>query len=438
MFFTVLSVLIAVVHLYLWKRLVADTTPPKSRSRKVGTVVLAILVTLMMAALSLGTSVSPDIARWFAWPGYLWLAVFFYLLLALLVLELPRLVLRRWLRGGRGEGEERRALEKRGASEKQGASVDGANGEPGGPAVDTAVDTRPTSNPESNTESATGVSRRLVLARGSALVASVVAVGLTGYGVSVAMGPPTVTRVPITLRRLDPRVEGFRIALISDVHLGPIIGRSFTQRIVDLVNAERVDAVAIAGDLVDGDVADLADAAAPLAELRSTHGTYYVTGNHEYYVGYRQWIEHLPTLGVRPLRNERVEIHHNDGVFDLAGINDATGYQWQDPGDVGAALAGRDPERAVVLLAHQPVDFDDAVAHDVDLLLAGHTHGGQLRPFDVAVRWQQGVVAGLYRRENTKMYVTRGAGFWGPPVRVGAPPDITVVELRREQAPHLR
>ena len=130
--------------------------------------------------------------------------------------------------------------------------------------------------------------------------------------------------------------------------------------------------------------------------------------------------------------------HHNGGVFDLAGINDATGYQWQDPGDVGAALAGRDPDRAVVLLAHQPVDFDDAVAHDVDLLLAGHTHGGQLRPFDVAVRWQQGVVAGLYRRENTKMYVTRGAGFWGPPVRVGAPPDITVVELRREQAPHLR
>ncbi|ACU98665.1 metallophosphoesterase [Saccharomonospora viridis] len=427
MFFAVLSLLIAVVHLYLWKRLVADTTPPRSRSRRVGTAVLVTFLMLMMAALSLGTSVPPDIARWFAWPGYLWLAVFFYLLLTLLVLELPRLVLRRWLRGGRDEpGESGTSRRRRGAGKRagHGACVGETSDEPSG-------GTRLDSPAAANIGSGTEISRRTALARGSALVASAVAVGLTGYGVSVAMGPPTVTRVPITLRRLDPRVEGCRIALISDVHLGPIIGRSFTQRIVDLVNVERVDAVAIAGDLVDGDVADLADAAAPLAKLRSTHGTYYVTGNHEYYSGYRQWIEYLPTLGVRPLRNERVEIHHNGGVFDLAGINDATGYQWQDPGDVEQALAGRDPARAVVLLAHQPVDFTQAVDHDVDLLLAGHTHGGQLTPFEVAVQVQQGAVAGLYQRGNTKMYVTRGAGFWGPPVRVGAPPDITVVELRR-------
>ncbi|OQO92989.1 hypothetical protein B1813_12840 [Saccharomonospora piscinae] len=390
MFFTVLSVLIAIVHLYLWKRLIADTTRPGTTARRLGTVALVLCVALMMAALSLGTSVHPDLARWFAWPGYVWLAVFFYLLLILLVLELPRLALRRWVRGGPAN----------------------ANG-------------------EDAQRSPTEVSRRFALARGSALFAGVVSAGLVGYGVSVALGPPTVTRVPLALRRLDPRAEGCRIALLSDLHLGPIVGRSFTQRIVDLVNAEDVDVVAIAGDLVDGDVADLADAAAPLAQLRSTHGTFFVTGNHEYYVGYEQWIEYVPTLGIRPLRNERVEITHNGGVFDLAGINDATGYQWQDPGDVGRALAGRDPARAVVLLAHQPVDFDDAVDHDVDLLLAGHTHGGQLSPFELAVTLQQGAVAGRYERGDTTMYVTRGAGFWGPPVRVGAPPDITIVELRR-------
>lgn len=397
MFFAVLSVLIVVVHLYLWKRLVKDTTRPGGPARRVGTIALAVCVALLVAALSLGTRVSPEIARWFAWPGYLWLALFFYLLLALLVLELPRLALRGWVRRDPGETED--------------ATPDGESA----PAS--------TRSPR--------ISRRTALSRGSAALAGVVSLGLVGYGTNVALGPPTITRVPIALRRLDPRVEGLRIALLSDVHLGPILGRSFTQRIVDLVNAENVDVVGIAGDLVDGDVADLADAAAPLAELRSTYGTFLVTGNHEYYVGYRQWIEFVPKLGIRPLRNERVEIRHRGGVFDLAGINDATGYQWQDPGDIGKALAGRDPGRAVVLLAHQPIDFDDAVRHDVDLMLAGHTHGGQLSPFELAVILQQGAVAGLYQRENTKMYVTRGAGFWGPPVRVGAPPDITIVELRR-------
>ncbi|GAB3480243.1 metallophosphoesterase [Amycolatopsis cihanbeyliensis] len=379
--FLLLAGLLAVLHLYLWKRLIRDTLP-RGRTRTVATAVLVLLVLVMVAALALGTTLDPAVAQWVAWPGYLWLAIFFYLLLALLVLEPPRLALRRW-----------------------------AGREPDPPAR-------------------TGVSRRVALARGSAAVAGVAAVGLVGYGVTVAMGPPSITRVPITLRRLDPRASGCRIALISDIHLGPIIGRRFTQRIVDLVNAERPDAVAIVGDLVDGDVPALADAAAPLADLSSTHGTFFVTGNHEYYVGYRQWVEHVRTLGITALRNQRVTITHNGGRFELAGVNDATAYQWQDAADVAAAMRGRDPERAAVLLAHQPVDVADAVAQDVDLQLSGHTHGGQLTPFELLVSQQQGVVAGHYRFGDTQLYVTRGAGFWGPPVRVGAPPDITIVELR--------
>ncbi|RBM13088.1 hypothetical protein DI005_32215 [Prauserella sp. PE36] len=387
MFILVASALLAVVHVYLWKRLVADATRRGTRARRIGTAALVVLMLLMVAALTLGTSIDPAIAQWFAWPGYLWLATFFYLLLALLVLEIPRLFLRRWVRG-----------------------------EP---------------EPASEDAEQRGVSRRVVLARGSAAVAGVVATGFVGYGVTVATGAPTVTRVPISLRRLDPRAAGCRIALISDVHLGPIVGRSFTERIVELINAERPDVVAIAGDLVDGDVKHLAEAAAPLGDLRSTHGTFYVTGNHEYYSGYRQWLDHLPSLGVRPLRNEHVDIEHNGGTFHLAGINDHTGYQWQDPGDVARAVEGRDADRAVVMLAHQPRDVPGAVEHDVDLMLAGHTHGGQLSPFELAVSLQQGAVAGSYTFGDTKMYVTRGAGFWGPPVRVGAPPDITIVELTK-------
>lgn len=400
MFFFVLVVLVLLplVHVYLWRRLIRDTLP-RGTGRRVATLALVVMVVLMLAALMLSTRIDPDFGQWFAWPGYLWLALFFYLLLALLVLEVPRFTLRRWARGGRP------------ARASDAAAVEPVAAGPG-------AATAPT------------LDRRRVLARGSAAIAGLTAAGLVGYGMTVALGPPSVTRVPIALRKLDPRAAGFRIALISDIHLGPIIGRSFTQRIVDMINAENVDAVGIAGDLVDGSVEDLRDAATPLAGLRSTYGTFFVTGNHEYYSGYEEWVAYLPSLGIRVLRNERTEITHNGGAFDLAGINDATAYQFQDAGDVGAALAGRDPQRAVVLLAHQPVDLEDAVAHDVDLMLAGHTHGGQLSPFELLVTLQQGAVAGMYQRGGTKMYVTRGAGFWGPPVRVGAPPDITIVELR--------
>ncbi|MQA62074.1 MAG: metallophosphoesterase [Actinophytocola sp.] len=380
---------------------------PKGRARRVATAAFSTMVGVMLAALTLGTRTPPEIAQWFAWPGYLWLALFFYLLLALLVLELPRLALRRWARP-RPSGA--------GTPDDADTGKESAVAAAGGPGAATAP----------------AVDRRVFLARCSAAVAGIAAAGLVGYGTSVALGPPSVTRVPIPLRKLDARAAGCRIALISDLHLGPILGRSFTQRIVDMINEQQVDLVAIAGDLVDGSVEHLADATAPLAELTSTHGTFFVTGNHEYYVGYEGWVNHLPSLGITVLRNEHSTITHNGGVFDVAGINDATGYQWQDPGDVGKAVEGRDPDHAVVLIAHQPVDVTPAADHDVDLMLAGHTHGGQLSPFELLVNAQQGAVAGFYQRGGTKMYVTRGAGFWGPPVRVGAPPDITIVELQAD------
>jgi predicted MPP superfamily phosphohydrolase len=158
-----------------------------------------------------------------------------------------------------------------------------------------------------------------------------------------------------------------------------------------------------------------------------------VTGNHEYFVDTRAWLRHLPTLGIDVLHNERVEISRGTASFDLAGIDDRTAASSGIPGqgaDLDAALDGRDDRRPVVLLAHQPVQVEQARTAGVDLQLSGHTHGGQLWPFDYVVRLDQPAVEGLSRQGATQLYVPPGVGFWGPPMRVGATPEVTVIELR--------
>ncbi len=274
-----------------------------------------------------------------------------------------------------------------------------------------------------------GVSRRLVLARGAAIFAGLTATGLVGYGVKTALGAPLLKRVQIPLAKLPRGLDGYRIALVSDIHLGPLTGLEHSRRIVDSINGMDADLVAIVGDLVDGSVAELGRDAEPLRGLRSRDGSYFVTGNHEYYSGVDEWVDELGRLGVNVLRNERVEIRG----LDLAGVNDVAGagFPGGDGGpDFAKALGDRDPAKPVVLLAHQPVQAHEAAKYKVDLQLSGHTHGGQMVPFNVVARLQQPVISGLGEVDGTKVYVTNGAGFWGPPVRVGAPPDITLVELR--------
>jgi predicted MPP superfamily phosphohydrolase len=278
-------------------------------------------------------------------------------------------------------------------------------------------------------------SRRLFLARGLAATAGVVALGTVGAGTYFANAAPVVERVPIRLRNLDPSLDGFRIVTFSDAHLGSTFGRRRFERLVEIVNAQQPDVVAIVGDLVDGSVEELRADVAPLADLVSEQGVYFVTGNHEYFVDTTSWLRHLPTLGIDVLRNERVSLGRGGGAFDLAGIDDRIAASSGVPGhgaDLDAALDGRDDSTPVVLLAHQPVMVGQAAAAGVDLQLSGHTHGGQLWPFDYLVRLDQPAVEGLSRHGDTQLYVTRGAGYWGPPVRVGARPEVTVVELRAE------
>lgn len=375
-----LSIALSLLHLYVYKRLVRDTLP-RGRWRRALFVVFIVGDACMVGALLLSTQIDPAISQWFAWPGYLWFGIFFYLVLTTLVLELPRLALIPWVRRD--------------------------------PAVEG------------------GISRRQFLARGSAAVVGVTATVAIGVGVPTALSLPEIKRVRIGLARLDPRAAGCRIALVSDIHLGALQGRGFTEDLVRMINAERPDLVAIAGDLVDGEVEHLAEAAEPLRNLRSTHGTYFVTGNHEYYYRYAEWIDFVRTLDIRVLLNERTTITHNDGDFELAGLIDpnSTVEGAPDGPDVAKTLSGWDGERALVMLAHQPASMEEVAARGVDLQLSGHTHGGQIAPFNLLVKALEGTVAGLSRIEDTQLYVTRGAGYWGPPLRVGAPPDISIIEL---------
>ncbi|MFI6787639.1 metallophosphoesterase [Nonomuraea sp. NPDC050383] len=435
-FVFMMVVAVAAVHVYLWHRLVRSTTR-RGRLRRVLTWVLAglgVLVVVTFAGTRLG------VGHWLAWPGYLWLAVMFYLLVFLVVLEVPRAVA--WAlmrRGGKRADAGARVPE----TVPAGASVPGSApdaapvaeaGSDTAPVVDTALVAEAGSDavPAGGSAQATDMSRRLFLGRATAAVAGVGALGTVGYGVSSALGDPVIEPVRVTLPHLDSRLSGLRFAVVSDIHLGPLTGRGHTERIVRMINSLRPDVVAIVGDLVDGTVAELGPLARPLRDLESRYGAFFVTGNHEYYTskGPAEWIEELDHLGVRSLRNERVEIRHQGGVLDLAGVNDINGATMDDGPDFAKALGGRDTSRSTVLLAHQPVQVTEAARHGVDLQLSGHTHGGQIAPFNLVVPLQQPVVSGLATVDGVQVYVTRGAGFWGPPVRVGAPPEITLLELR--------
>jgi Predicted phosphohydrolases len=414
-FVVVGAVVLGAAHYYLWRRLVRDASTSR-RVRRGGVVVLAVMLALTLGAFIAEDALPHTIATPLAWVGYLWLALMFYLLVVLVVLEIPALIAKVLLRRA-----DRRAVP---------AVTVGAPDRTDPPPASTAPADAPPPAEAAAASPADGtyLSRRLFLGRAVAVTAGVAAVGLVGTGVGTALGVPRVKRIQIPLARLPRTADGLRIALVSDIHLGPLNGAARTRRIVDVINGLDADLVAIVGDLVDGTVEELGPAAAPLADLRSRHGTFYVTGNHEYFSGYEPWIDEVARLGLRPLRNERVALP--EGI-DLAGVNDVVGQRYGDGPDFAAALGGRDPDRAVVLLAHQPIQAHEAARHGVDLQLSGHTHGGQMVPFNLLVRASgQPVVSGLGEVDGMPVYVTNGAGFWGPPVRVGAPPDVTLVELR--------
>jgi hypothetical protein len=263
-----------------------------------------------------------------------------------------------------------------------------------------------------------------------------VSVVLVLWGYVEAMRVPRVKRVAVTIPRLGAGLDGVRVVLLTDTHYGPINRARWSARVVAVVNDLDADIACHTGDIADGTVAERRAQAAPLGEVRARLARTYVTGNHEYFGEADGWLEHMRELGWQPLHNQHVVVQRDGAQLVVAGVDDATAAASGRPGhrtDHGVALAGTDPDLPVLLLAHQPKQLPAAVAHGVDLQISGHTHGGQIWPFHLLVRLDQPVLRGLTRHgDRTQLYTSRGTGFWGPPFRVFAPSEITLLTLRSE------
>ncbi|MGN6659523.1 MAG: metallophosphoesterase, partial [Achromobacter mucicolens] len=271
------------------------------------------------------------------------------------------------------------------------------------------------------------------LRRASAWTVIVLALAGTLAGFYNARRRARVVDVDVPIAGLPQDLDGFTIVQISDIHVGPTIKRRYVQAIVDAVNEQLPDMIAITGDVVDGSVEQLADQSRPLGELRAPFGVYLVTGNHEYYSGAAPWIAEFRRLGLRVLLNEHAVIHPSGLPVVVAGVTDysAGAYDPHQRSNPRAALAGAPADAAVrILLAHQPRSAPAAEPAGYTLQLSGHTHGGQFFPWGFFVRFQQPFTAGLHRLGKMWVYTSRGTGYWGPPKRLWAPSEITRLRLR--------
>ena len=382
-FFAIILSIITGVHLYFWQRLVRDTgLPPPYRAWATGAIL--VLAACLPLPFLLGRRLPPEWARLLAWPSFVWMGTMFLLFLLLLGGDLVRVTT--WL------------------------------------------------SAKATAEGSLDPARRTLLARLLGGSAGLGAALLGALAVRQGLREVQIKEVKVHLARLPRASHGTTIVQLSDLHVGPTIGRAFIEDIVRRTNALAPDIVAITGDLVDGSVENLGPAVAALGQLKARHGVFFVTGNHEYFSGVGPWMQALADLGVKVLANQRVAIGEGAGGFDLAGVHDYSGGRLsaEHAPDLPAALAGRDPARELVLLAHQPKHLAQAAQAGVGLQLSGHTHGGQIWPFGFLVRLGQPVVEGLHRREGTQIYVNPGTGYWGPPMRLGTRAEITRLTLLSE------
>jgi uncharacterized protein len=369
-------------HYFLWTRLVSDPAWPEPyvRAATVALITLALMPPFVIFASRL---LSRDVMKILSAAVFTWFGFAFLLGLALFAADLGRLALRAW-----------HALQGNG----------------------------PPADPE----------RRRLVARGVAEAAGLTAAALGVVSVRSALSDVEVPEVEVRLPRLPRALSGLTVVQLTDVHIGPTIGRNFLEHVVEKSNAQKPDAIVITGDLVDGSVASLRHHVEPLAKLKARHGVFFVTGNHEYYSGVDEWLAELERLGIRVLRNERVSLGDAAASIDLAGVDDHHALRF-GPGhgaDYEKPFRGRDPEKELIVLAHQPSQISGTAAARPGLQLSGHTHGGQIWPFGALVRLNQPYVAGLHRHdETTQIYVSRGTGYWGPPMRLFCPAEITKLVL---------
>ncbi|MGW9438726.1 metallophosphoesterase [Streptomyces sp. NPDC055607] len=262
---------------------------------------------------------------------------------------------------------------------------------------------------------------------------------LLAWGYAEARRVPRVRRLDVELPRLGAGLDGTRVVLITDTHYGPLDRARWSARVCETANALEADLVCHTGDIADGTAERRRAQAAPLGTVQATRALVYVTGNHEYYSEAQGWVDLMDELGWEPLRNRHLLLERGGDTLVVAGVDDVTAESSGLAGHrahLAGALRGADPDLPVLLLAHQPKFVDRAAAAGIDLQLSGHTHGGQIWPFHHLVRLDQPAVAGLSRHgARTLLYTSRGTGFWGPPFRVFAPSEITLLVLRSPRRP---
>jgi len=386
LFFVPVLTALSVGHVYLYRRLVRDVTR-RQGLRRAAQGLFAVGFAGALGARVIGTVLPSEAARRLGIAFLLWIGFVLYLLMFTLAVDAVRSVVA-W-----------RARRKQAA----------ATAPPAAPA-----------SPE----------RRALLGQGLAVGAGIAGVAVSGYGSWRAFHPPDVRDIPVRLPHLPRALEGFTLVQLTDIHIGGVIQRRFIDELVSRTNALAPDLIAITGDLVDGSVDALGMFAGGLGKLSARYGTFFVTGNHDYYSGANTWVAFLEGLGIQVLRNRSVSIG-DAASFQLAGVDDWSAHRMGEPGyDLDAALRGVRPDRASVLLAHQPSNFDEVARRGVGLQISGHTHGGQMFPGNLMgdLIWGERN-AGLSRTGDSQIYVSRGCGFVGPPMRVGAPPEIARLVL---------
>lgn len=247
-------------------------------------------------------------------------------------------------------------------------------------------------------------------------------------GFSQGVHFPDVNKVQVKVK--DFPLEAFNLVQLTDVHVGRTIKRDFIEKLVEATNDLNPDIVVITGDLVDLPISHIEYDLYPLKYIKAP--TYFIVGNHEYFHGVREAVEYLKELGIIPLLNEHVVIGDGDKQFNLVGLTDVIGYRTDFlPPDPDAAYAGVDQNKACVVLAHQPRMIDVMDSYRCDLMLSGHTHGGQIFPFGLLVMTAQPYLAGLYQHaSNRQIFVSRGTGYWGPPLRFLAPSEISQIFIQ--------
>jgi predicted MPP superfamily phosphohydrolase len=262
------------------------------------------------------------------------------------------------------------------------------------------------------------------LERRNVLLVGSLTLGTTVLGLAQTSKGPQLEEVDIPIRNLPEAFQGFRIAQVSDLHVGPLIRRDYVQNVVKMVSEAKPDLIALTGDFSDGTVGHLRDEIWPLEQLQAPHGKFFVTGNHEYYWEANEWLKLHREMGARILENEHVVLEKDGKQLVLAGVNDLS-----HESDPKAAAQGAPSGVPRILLAHQPASYKAASEAGFDLQLSGHTHAGQFFPWNLVVKVAQKYYRGLNRHENMWVYVNRGTGYWGPPIRFAVPSEITLIRL---------